>query len=583
MGEVARFKGNFEISELNDDVFDLDLSIELAIENLQRVEMNEFSKINFHNNLWQLYDEEKDSMLYFRFNRLEEELQDEHFDRVEKVIVVMKCWVASLLVQYHFSTVHANFNYTIDELIVTKCFEIHLLDDFIERTISKGERTKSILATALLNFFNYYDNFNGVSEYLNFISTIPASKPKTRTIPTVKDCLKFAWILNDFFTRTDHKDWKYIYFYPIRIWWHLTTIIPIRIGEFLLLKRECIRAEGDKYYLYLSRIKNKKHVGKERELERIEISFEFYNMIKEYVELTEQYGYSKTLLSYRAHKEISLTNRLDYSKTKRNPNIFTSHSFQRILNDFYDNIISSSPYNFTIRALGEDSEHEIRRSRQNGIVFDFERRLRPNDTRHIAFLSLMIQGFHPVEIARLGGHDTVYAQRHYQQHEFFLTDSGISKLIKMFSFTGEFLKVYNSNGNYMKNTLNIGKKFREEFIFSPAKTFKYEWDKLDVGNCTALVKDCHTQCFQCEYWRIEYDEFIEKREKIEKWMLESREEVMALYKTLFNLHLKLVNKTISKINPNLTKNLAIQSKKLTALIETLDKFKEKYEGWLEDE
>ncbi|WP_042993901.1 hypothetical protein, partial [Bacillus thuringiensis] len=44
-----------------------------------------------------------------------------------------------------------------------------------------------------------------------------------------------------------------------------------------------------------------------------------------------------------------------------------------------------------------------------------------------------------------------------------------------------------------------------------------------------------------------------------------------------------VNKTIGKINPNLTKNLAIQSKKLTALIETLDKFKEKYEGWLEDE
>lgn len=153
----------------------------------------------------------------------------------------------------------------------------------------------------------------------------------------------------------------------------------------------------------------------------------------------------------------------------------------------------------------------------------------------------------------------------------------------MFSFTGEFLKGYNSNGTSSKSTLNIGKKFREEFIFSPAKTFKDQWDKLDVGNCTALVKDCRTQCFQCEYWRIEYDEFIEKREKIEKWMLESREEVMALYKTLFNLHLKLVNKTIGKINPNLTKNLAIQSKKLTALIETLDKFKEKYEGWLEDE
>ncbi len=33
-----------------------------------------------------------------------------------------------------------------------------------------------------------------------------------------------------------------------------------------------------------------------------------------------------------------------------------------------------------------------------------EYQLRPNDSRHIAFISLMMQGYSPIEIARLGGH-----------------------------------------------------------------------------------------------------------------------------------------------------------------------------------
>ncbi|MDA1777167.1 integrase [Bacillus cereus group sp. BY9-3LC] len=583
MRETASVKKSIEIAELSDEAFELEYSIELAIENLKSMEINRLSEVDFHKNLWKLYDEEKDIIFYFRFNRLEEELQGKQLNQLETLTLVMKCWVASLLVQYHFKTVQTSFRYVLDELITTECFRLRLLEDFIEKIMLKGDRTKSSIASALLNFFNYYDNFEGAKEYLNFLSTIPSSKPKTRTIPTVKDCLKFAWVLNDFYTQSNNTDWKYTYFYPVRIWWHLTTVIPIRIGEFLLLRRDCVDNEGNRYYLYLSRIKNKKSRAKKTEVERIEISCKLYNMVKEYIELTEEYGYSKTLLSYRAYKGISLANKLNSSKIKRNPNVLTRWIFHTILNDFYDDVIATSPYNFTVRSVGEDSEQEIRQSRNNSIVFDFERRLRPNDTRHIAFLSLMIQGFHPVEIARLGGHDTVYGQRHYQQHEFFLTDSGISKLIKMFSFTGQFLKGHNSNVTPSNNISNIGKMFREKFIFSPAKTSKNEWDKLEIGNCTAIIKDCQTQCFRCGYWRIEYDEFIEKRETIEQWMLESREEALALYKTVFNLHLKLVSKVYSKVNLKLTNDLAIHSKRLKGLLENIDGFTEKYGSWLEDE
>ncbi|PEY63930.1 integrase [Bacillus thuringiensis] len=564
-----------EIEELSDEVFELEFSIELSMDNLESIEKNNFTEVNFYDNVWKLYDGERDNMFYLRFSRVKEELRGYSLKEVERLTVIMKCWVASLLVKYQYSTVSANFSYVLDELIKTEGFRIVFLEDFIERILSKGDRVKSCIATAIFNFYNYYNNFEGKEEYLKFLSTIPSVKPRTRIIPTVRDCLKFVWVLNDFFTKSNSDDWRYLYFYPVRIWWHLTSIIPIRIGEFLLLRRNCVYTEENRYYLKLPRIKHKGQKGKQI-IDELEISVSVYLMIKEYIELTEDYGYSKTLLSYRAHKGI-----LNEPELSRNSNILKSSIFYKILNDFYNKVITAPPYNFTVRSIGEDSEKEIRQGRSNGIKFDFERRLRPNDTRHIAFLSLMVQGFHPIEIARLGGHDTIYSQRHYQQHEFFLTDSGISKLIKMFSLASQPLKnsMFSTEKSY--NTINIGKLFREKFIFSPAKTLKQEWDKLEIGYCTAPIKDCKTQCFRCfEYWRIEYDEFLEKREKIEDWMKESREEVLALYKTLFNLHFKLVSNTYKKINPNLTSELATNSKKLRDLLQSTDKFKEIYEGWL---
>ncbi|MEB8960314.1 integrase [Bacillus cereus] len=525
--------------------------------------------------LWKLYDEERDNMFYLRFSRLIEELSGCSVSEVEKLTIVMKCWAANLLVKYQFSTVSAIFKYVLDEVIKTNIFRIALLEDFTQRILSKGETVRATIASAIFNFYNYYDNFEGKEGYLNFLSTIPSVKPRTRVIPTVKDFLKFAWVLNDFFIKTNSDSQRYIYYYPIRIWWHLTSVIPIRIGEFLLLKRNCIYIKDDRYYLKLPRIKNRGQGGK-KVIDELEISKKIYSMVKEYVEMTEEFGYSETLLSYRAHKGI-----LNEPILRRNPDIFRCNIFRDLLHEFYDKVITAPPYNFTVRSIGEDSEKEIRQGRINGVNFDFERRVRPNDTRHLAFLSLMIQGFHPIEIARLGGHDTIYSQRHYQQHEFFLTDSGISKLIKMFSLTGQPLK--NSvffNGSSRKAG-HIGKLFRERFIFSPAKTSKQEWDKLEIGYCTALIKDCKTQCFRCfEYWRIEYDEFLEKREFIERWMKESQEEVLTLYKTLLNLHLKLVSDTYNKINPNLTRELAINSKQLRDLLQNIDKFYKTYEGWL---
>ncbi|WP_179861553.1 hypothetical protein [Bacillus toyonensis] len=85
---------------------------------------------------------------------------------------------------------------------------------------------------------------------------------------------------------------------------------------------------------------------------------------------------------------------------------------------------------------------------------------------------------------------------------------------------------------------------------------------MKIGYCSAEVKDCQVECSDCkEYWRIELDEFLEKREEIEKW----------------------IERKQDKINPKLTDDLAIESKKLRGLLEHVDEFSERYGGWLKYE
>lgn len=571
-----------EFEDFNEEKFNIEISVATAQEHLSNIDENELTVLDFDSDVWYVHKEVNDQLISFDFQDEKIKIEGMTTQETSKLKIIIKCWTASLLAEYEPLTVQHYLGRLVKALRFTKGFRIELLEEFIGNTML-GHSVRRPTVSTLYNFFDYYDGFEATEEYLKAIAYIPIEVVRVRTIPTVSDCLKFVWIMNDFFENMDRNDERYIYYYPLRLWWSITSVIPIRSGEFLIIKRDCIISKDGKYYLSLPRTKVKGNKGKPVATQ-VEITESVFMMIKEYLDLTEGYGYSRTLISYKAHKDIKCPNYMK-KKIKRNVNIMTLQVFRGILNDFYENIIAASPYNLNVRSIGEDSENQIRKSLKKGLSkFDIERRLRPNDTRHIAFISLMLQGFHPIEIARLGGHSTLYSQRHYQQHNYFLADSGISKLFKMFSMMGKHLgnplfDVAKSNDH-----VNIGKTFREKFIFSPAKSSKDKWEKLKIGYCSAEVKDCQVECFDCkEYWRIELDEFLEKREEIEKWIERKQDKIKLSYKTLFNLHQKLINKTYDKINPKLTDDLAIESKKLRGLLERVDEFSERYGGWLKYE
>ncbi len=117
-----------------------------------------------------------------------------------------------------------------------------------------------------------------------------------------------------------------------------------------------------------------------------------YELIHDYIQITEGFGKTKTLVSYPsivfAAKKLKLPGR----EKKLYNEIFNAGALLTLLERFYEDVVFKK-YKLSV-----------------------ERKINLNDTRHITFTSLLLQGISPIEIARLGGHTTLKAQYHYQQN-----------------------------------------------------------------------------------------------------------------------------------------------------------------------
>ncbi|MFB7305546.1 site-specific integrase [Heyndrickxia sporothermodurans] len=382
----------------------------------------------------------------------------------------------------------------------TDFFDIYYINKFIDEINSIESSYKGHKISSLLNFLDFYNNIDAYKEYVIALINIEYPNSAVRKIPSANDVLTFSWVLEDFFLKTPIDDWRYTYYYPLKLWWMITMAIPIRIGEFLSIKKHGIYQSNGRYIMELKRNKQRRNTKRVQLVDKLEVTQSVYNAAQEYIRLVEKYGESETLVSYRAYRHIGKLHCFSGSKQKRNPNRIVLGNFSRILDSFYDNVISSEQYNLSVRKKNNDWEQLIINDRIRGIFFDIERRLRPNDTRHLAFIILLLQGFHPVEIARLGGHTNVYSQRHYHYHEEFMIDSEVLKIIRSFNLTNKHnnTRVLISNDN----NVDMNKEFRIKHIFSPTSVPKKQWDKLEIGYCTAMPKDCSSPCFKCEHWRI---------------------------------------------------------------------------------
>lgn len=167
----------------------------------------------------------------------------------------------------------------------------YFLEDYSSSTINKK-------AAVIIEFFDY-SSVSLNDEYLKLVTlqynSSLNSKDLSRIIPSSHDILKFALIVEDFFK--NHIDLSYyLRYYPIYLWWNLTNIIPLRISEFCLIKRDCLTNTKEGYLLELPRMKER--MKRDIRYDQIIISNELAYSILEYQEKTKNFGESKTLINY---------------------------------------------------------------------------------------------------------------------------------------------------------------------------------------------------------------------------------------------------------------------------------------------
>lgn len=275
---------------------------------------------------------------------------------------------------------------------------------------------KSVRKSAI-RYLNFVDSASK-NIYITIINRMLNKKTRirARAIPPFKHLLTFDELINDFYKLKD-EDVKYLQdtYMPVYIWWKLTTVIPIRIGEFVRLKLDCVYYDEEKkgYYIDIPRIKNKEKIdtdtvlGVEYVIQTLKIHESIAKLILDFKSTCDKK--ETFLFNYKFYFEhLTTGNKNSVEKcSKVDKTILTTKNFRYLLKRFYNNIIKKT---YGEKICFKD-RYRLPKDFDNKIIA-----LQPGDTRHIAVSNLVELGVNPLSIAWYCHHDSIKTQDNYSRY-----------------------------------------------------------------------------------------------------------------------------------------------------------------------
>lgn len=234
------------------------------------------------------------------------------------------------------------------------------------------------------------------SLFLCMESSAPSSQ---RTLPTFESLAVFDDELKLFWAEADRE--ARLFYFPVYLWWRVTSVIPTRLREFLVTERLCLEKKGEDWYITL----RKDHLkGRDRKV-TYTIEGDFYRVcyqipddlardIRWYIGQTKDLPPAETgtLLIPEAHQ----------LRKEKKTRYFSAVSFVRLLHGFFHSILEEKR-GFTI--LYEPVSGHLKPD-----TLEF---IHPGDTRQMSMISLMEQGGTPVIAMLLAGHTQVQTSAFY--------------------------------------------------------------------------------------------------------------------------------------------------------------------------
>jgi hypothetical protein len=563
-----------DINIETDDIYDHRESKKEALQLILRLNERAFKenplhkKIELADDYWGLYNPIRGSSEAIDFSFMDGLGFHKHTN-ISVLKSVLKCWVLDRLINDRLTatTVQTYYKHVKDAIIKTHIFlqgEANAYSKYVQ-DLPIADAPKHQILSSVLNFLSYFNDIDSKGYYIEMLHRLLNSlklESNSRIIPSGPNILKFSVILDNFYQTEEHSSKEYLHYFPLLLWWKITTIIPLRPFEFCGIDPECLVYESNKCYLKLPRLKDnivyKRNLRRKQIIDKFQIPTRIEELIKEYIALVEGFGHEnrKTFISRKVYS-LTLPTGEREGRLKRTNDAFLSPDLQCLLERFYSNIVNDK-YGFSYTNLppvGKKPKDVVNSDILSDLI-----KIRPIDSRHIAFINMLAQGWSKPEIARFGGHLLLETQANYQNHQEYWIEVETRKLMQKFKLGQKAPSVKDDstiNKDSYSLSVRLDAAFKKKFILRPPATKTKK--KLKIGYCTDPLQLCKTHCFHCDYWRVTSKEFETRGVELRSFISECDHTIVGLHSFLKDLNRIVFEEDL---NPEIAEKILSTQKKL---------------------
>lgn len=509
---ITNYIDNLNIKSIRIENFNHSL-VEEAREIFKRKKECNIIYGEFDDNFWKLLNEVEEKNINFNFNQIKFEIQKKkrNLGEFNDFILACKTYVVFMLEQISISN--------IETIVVTLKSFMNNTDYLSEEKLEFIVEDKMLYKyPILIDFLDFYN-----IEVSNLIFDIIEKKSKIfyqekycnknqRNLCNMESIFKFYEYIDLFWLNATENEKEE--FFPIKLWWEISMLIPIRITELLLTPLDCIKEKNGEYYIRLRRtsLKGKKikkinhKIESDYYIQDVPIKKEIVDLINEYKSIVRDYDYIKNFY-------------FDGCKYNDNVNerkmLFSKRSYIKCLrglkmhrnNIFYDNIIEMLNYDnlanllsrFKNNILGKKYNLKIiSKGSRDKLEYDEIENINLLDTRHYAFMNLVLNNVDPLIIMYYGGHNNVSSSYHYYEHldrfvEFYTYHMAKKIVMKKEGSEDKELIKFDLDKN---NDKDIDDCFNEIFLKNKRQVKKVEngfcrSEQTEFQDCMVVANDCN--------------------------------------------------------------------------------------------
>ncbi|CQR46439.1 Phage integrase family protein [Paraliobacillus sp. PM-2] len=412
---------------------------------------------SFSEPIWLIYNENKDRDIIFKFDI--EMYQD--LNNTLKAYILLKRMTGTAIDSCHSILVDL-------KKVILNTDRFNDLASLENLLVMQAPTVGYEMAGNVRRFLSFYEHPLS-SNIIKICNQIKKPPKNNRDLPYFPDVVAFDESLETYFHSLNSND--YIRFYPLMIWWKLTNVLPMRVVEFLKLKKNCIESKDDgTFWITLPREKQRADSPFKIDVtDTVQINKEIYETILKYIQIIDDLEIeTEYLIPYDLYVKFLPNPKGSSRQRKGEKNRLIDKYLQRIIDDFYKEIIQDESLD----------------------------RITCGDTRHFAVMNMFLQGFNMLSIARMAGHDDLETQFSYYSHVDHYVQS----------------QVYLLAQKKLEQSLesNIGNKMTTSTRYLYDKGLIYEdknltnCRKVDFGYCTNMnfPENCGGECRACQPYYV---------------------------------------------------------------------------------